>query len=243
MSVAGQIATIFELGVGIFIEIIAIQLFLRYRNKKNRSIILLAIATAIFGVSAFCSFTARFLVHYLDFVGTADPTMNYITALFLNDRLALICDSLGFLAFYLFANEVFGVGKSKVLVILMAFFSSTLVVFMFWDPANINLNAICFVCILVYGLLVTIPIIVRSKRAQTHIEDPIFRIAYSIVRYMTYCFILTFLMFILDQVLMGFNLEFNIFYYMGWIFTILVGLFGYLGYLLPNWFRNIISKK
>jgi len=92
---------------------------------------------------------------------------------------------------------------------------------------------------------VNIPIIRRSSKAQKQIEDPLYQAGYKSVRYMAYCFILLFVMFALDQLTIAINpsIEFSIFYYLGWIFTILAVLFGYWGLLLPQWFRNLFLKR
>jgi len=130
MSALGQIAAIFELCVGIFIEFVAILLFLRYREKKGKNALFITITCVFAGAGAFCSFTARVLVNFYGFVGTE----NYLVAMFVQDYFALTCDALALLAFYFFAEEVFAENKSSIISALMVMYSLAIAIFMFVAP-------------------------------------------------------------------------------------------------------------
>ncbi|HMF34466.1 MAG TPA: hypothetical protein VKK79_23795, partial [Candidatus Lokiarchaeia archaeon] len=75
------------------------------------------------------------------------------------------------------------------------------------------------------------------------VADPVYRAAFASARYMGYCYMLVLLMFAGDQAMIAppISLQFSVFYWAGWIFAIVTTMFGYLGFVLPNWFKKLMS--
>lgn len=239
---AGQYATIFELIVTVSIFVTGVIVLARYVQKKSRNVLFLALFCLFAGTGTFCSFIARVLVNYMGFVGTE----NYIVAMFVRDHFALMCLTLATAAYHYFSKIIFGeeVGKQKTSVIDIL--GVGIVVFLFWAPLDPEspVHTIGYLLLFVYVLYVFIPAIVTSKRAQSKIEDPVYRAGFRSLRYLAYFYLSTLILFMFDQLaILLFAWPFSPFYYAGWICAILASLTGYIGFLLPKWFKNLIARK
>lgn len=149
--------------------------------------------------------------------------------------------------FWYFTVGVFGTQKLinvKRWSVIVSIFGIAYVTFLFFAPLDptSGIDVIIFLILTIYCLLVCIPVITQSKRSQRQLEDPVFRAAFASTRYMAYCYTLCLFMFIFDQLVIAVsNWEFSPFYYAGWIFGAMAAVFAYLGFVLPQWFKNLMS--
>jgi hypothetical protein len=98
------------------------------------------------------------------------------------------------------------------------------------------LDAIAFLLTLIFMAMIYLVFMYRMLEAHKHVDQPIFRKAFLSLAIMAVCFIMIFVCFLIDRVLI-LLLEisgFTIFYYLAWAFTILGILCAYLGYIRPE---------
>jgi NADH:ubiquinone oxidoreductase subunit 3 (subunit A) len=238
----GQDATIFELIVTASIFTSGAIIVTRYLQKKSRNVLFLSLFCLFAGSATLCSFIARMMVNFMGFVGSE----NYIVSMFVRDHFAQMFLTLATIAFHYFSKIVFGeefrLQKSSIIDI----FGVGLIAFLFWAPLDPDspVHTFGYVFLFVYVLYVFIPAILTSRHAQEKIEDPVYRAGFRSLRYMAYFYLATLILFVFDQLaILLFAWPFNPFYYAGWICAILASLTGYIGFLLPKWFKKIISRK
>lgn len=232
----GKGAAIFELGLSVFGYILAGLVFLRYREKRKRSTLYLAVFFVLAVTGILCSCVSRFLVYYFGFTGVE----NYVVALFVRDHLALVFLTLGYLFLQVFSWEFLGTreahGKNAAFVV----FGLLIAGFLFWTPFDPDdpIHMIMFVLVAIYCCFVCVPISRESLRARRKIDDPAFRFGFAGLTLMCLGLIFMLVCFALDQTLMIVTgWQFNPFYWMGWSVGLLSLVGGYLGILLPKWVR------
>ncbi len=238
----GQDATIFELIVTVSIFTSGFIVLARYLQKKSRNVLFLSFYCLLAGSGTLCSFIARVLVNFMGFSGTE----NYVVAMFFYDHFAQIFITLATIAFHFFSKIVFGeefrIQKSSIIVTL----GVGIITFLFWAPleADSPVHTIAYLFLVVFVLYVFIPAIITSKRAQAKIEDRVYRAGFRSLRYLAYFYLSTLVLFLFDQLaILLLEWPFNPFYYAGWICAVLASVTGYIGFVLPKWFKKLISRK
>ncbi len=238
----GQDATIYELIVTTFIFTAGFIIIARYMQTKKPHVLFLALFCLFAGTGTMCSFIARVLVNFMGFTGTE----NYIFAMFVRDHFAQMFIALATISFHYFSKNVFGQEGLLQKTSVIDLFGLGIIAFLFWAPLDLDspVHTIGYLFLFVFCFYVFIPTIVHSKRAQAKVEDPVYRAGFKGMRYLSYSYVSTLLSFMFDQVVflvMGW--QFNPFYYAGWILAMLAAVSGYLGFLLPKWFKRLIAPK
>ena len=104
------------------------------------------------------------------------------------------------------------------------------------QPRGVLPSLIAFLLTLIFMAMIYLVFMYRTLVAYKLVERPIFRKAFLSLAIMAICFILIFVCFLIDRILIllldipGFTL----FYYLAWAFTILGILCAYLGYIRPE---------
>jgi hypothetical protein len=94
---------------------------------------------------------------------------------------------------------------------------------------------IAFLLVFIYMLIVYISFMRRALIVRSQISDPKAKSAFASLAIMAFCFILIFLFFLIDQVLVVvIDSSFSIFYFLAWSWSILAILSAYFGYISPR---------
>lgn len=233
--VSGFIAVVF-----IFLTI---ELFKKYFQRRKTPALYLALAIFNIQISSLINFVGTTLaytssVSYLDFSWT-DPT--YILA-FIFMAIANVF-VVTFMTELFFENGILYISFAGILNgitvgLLISNFSVEYGTFNGLTLIQIYHAILTMTIFLILGLLST-----REANRNTGIP----RIGFIMISYFGYAMMLVFPIFALDPILTNefpelFSLGYTPMYYMGWILVALSATFGYLGYLMPSWFKNRFSS-
>lgn len=241
LALIGQIATIFELCISSCAFVLAALVLAKYRQKGNKNILNLFAVFLFSSLGIFCSFVARLLVYYLEYTGDE----NYLVALFVRDHLALVFIVLALLFLQVFSREIVGTREDRVKNITFTAVGVAIAAFLFWAPVDPDdpVHTIAFVLVAIYCLAVCIPLIRVSRRARVKVTDPVYRAGFTALILMAVCYLAVLVCFAVDQAFMlALAWQFNPFYWAGWIVALLAVFFGYLGFILPKWFKNRLTR-
>jgi hypothetical protein len=138
---------------------------------------------------------------------------------------------------YILKVNVFEKGYNtfqKIIVIIYGMFSCVYVL-LIYQNGNTILDIIAFLIVFIYMVMVYAPFLRRAIQSYRAVEEKTYKQAFLSLAIMSFSFMLIFLNFAIDRVLIFLgSLGFTIFYYLGWISAI-AGIFGaYYGYIRPK---------
>lgn len=124
--------------------------------------------------------------------------------------------------------------KTHVIYIVVAVFVGLFVLIVYgWN--NWLLDVFSFLAVLIYMLMVYLPFMFSFYHLYKKIEDNKYKKAILSLAIMAVCFILIFVCFLADRVILLITgVGYSVFYFLAWFVTILGYLFAYFGYLAPK---------
>ena len=231
------IGMIFELFIIIFAAILLTFILKKYFIKRHKlTRLLLIIFTCYFCAILFSWISKVFVVAQMNIVqdGSIITWMHNIISDF---RLSEFFVTIAIFLSYILKVNVFEKGYNtlqKYIIIIYGIFTCVYVLIIY-EYGNTLLDIIAFLIVFIYMVMVYGPFLRRAIESYRGVEEKIYRQAFLSLAIMSFSFMLIFLNFAIDRVLIILGSDgFTVFYFLSWISAI-VGIFGaYYGYIRPK---------
>ena len=232
-------AVIVESIDGLFMMTLAIRAIVRYRQKQSKVTLYLMFGLFLYAFAALISGITK----YIDFVSNVGrDVVSYST---LGILVAYCMMSLANVFFALLLTELFLKDKNQFpfFISIASFIIIGLIIPHIapvdgaYDEITFYLFFFILVTMLLHGSLAR-RAFSESRNSQSKLTSMGFKLiaGFSILVIATLVFFITDLVY--GQITNG---GYTIFYYIGWITVGLATLCGFLGYIMPAWFRNMIQ--
>lgn len=225
--------------VALFITIVGILIFKKYRERRNKATLYLAIAVLSLALAIWASGGAKIIEFYKTSNFDKDIASFGIVVAYIFTALANVF-SMAFIA-VIFLNEnphipiIFAIlnGITMGMLIVNLSFSedaySNILIYLIW---HIFMSLYIYISLAVYSFK-------ESKKSDEKIPQT----GFKLIGFYGVFVALVFILFIIDLVLgMVTDSGYTPFYYMAWISAAISSLFAYLGYVMPNWLKNRLSE-
>ncbi len=247
-------AMMFELIAFLAVFLIAIKIFLKWRERRTVATLYLSIALISISLAAFMVFTglASWFSLWIaeGYIATLSPAY-YEVSLPLGYSLVIVYD----IFIVLFAIHIFlDKNNKKAIPFIIVGIVLGILLFLptnYWgvnpelmDPASTRTLIIGLY--LVYNAVICILLTYFAFREARRTEDKLHRKGFQAMALGFIANFLIFVFFLFDAVLLLFNPAspgYSIFISLAWITAFITAFLFYLGYILPTWFRNWIEKK
>lgn len=242
-----------ELLVSIMFYILAIVILNKWRERRTKPTLylalgLLSISTGIF--IAFIGLASWFLSWIFSGLAVTKSPFIYWFSLPLGYSFVIIYD----IFLFLFTIHIFLDEKEK-RVIPIAIIGVVLIAFLFlptnyWgldplvtDPPStrVAIQAV----FLIFNMVIYILLGYLAIKASRKADERITRIGFQTIAVSQFFNISIFVFFLLDAVIILLNDPspgYSLFIYLAWIFALVAGFLAYLGYILPKWFRKLFKE-
>ncbi len=227
----------FESFIIIFSAVLLVLILKKYLIKRHKLTRLLFLIFLGYFIAILFSWLSKvFVVTQLNVVqdGSIIAWMyNIITDFRLSEFFVTIAIFLS----YILKVNVFEKGYKtlqKYVIIIYGIFSCVYVLFIY-ENGNTLLDIIAFLIVFIYMVMVYAPFLRRAIESYRAVEEKTYKQAFLSLAIMSFSFMLIFLNFAIDRVLIFLGSPgFTVFYFLAWIFAI-VGIFGaYYGYIRPK---------
>ncbi|MFW9784345.1 MAG: hypothetical protein ACFFFB_18850 [Candidatus Heimdallarchaeota archaeon] len=231
------IGMIFELFIIIIAAVLLILILKKYFIKRHKlTRLLFLIFVSYFMAIIFSWLSKIFVVLELNVIqdGSVIPWIyNRISDFRISELFVTIAIFLS----YILKVNVFEKGYKivlKCIIIIYGVFSSAYVLFIYY-VGNTLLDIIAFLIVFIYMVMVYAPFLRRAVESYRAVEERSYKRAFLSLAIMSISFILIFLSFAIDRILIFLGSPgFTLFYFLGWISAI-IGIFGaYYGYIRPK---------
>ncbi len=105
---------------------------------------------------------------------------------------------------------------------------------------DVDLNDSIWLFVIVLSVLVYISVIRAALLLARKVTDPVSKRGMQFIAAGPACLMITFALFMVDSFL---GADFTPLYYVAWLFALAFVVLTYMGAVLPDWFRKLISKK
>ncbi len=231
------IGMIFEIFILLFAAILLVLILKKYLIKRHKLTRLLFLIFLGYFIAILFSWLSKvFVVAQLNVVQDGSIIVwmyNIITDFRLSEFFVTIAIFLS----YILKVNVFEKGYNtlqKYVIIIYGIFSCVYVLFIY-ENGNTLLDIIAFLIVFIYMVMVYAPFLRRAIESYRAVEEKTYKQAFLSLAIMSFSFMLIFLNFAIDRVLIFLGSPgFTVFYFLAWIFAI-VGIFGsYYGYIRPK---------
>lgn len=237
------IGVIYESIVLVISGILLFFIVLKYLKKRHRLTLYLLLIFVFFALAVIFSLISKiFVVLRLDLQVNPNTPYGWIFFRILSFRVSEFFVCIAIFLTYVLKVKIFQERFNKTqkyIVIIFGSFTAfyDLVIYQAEHSSTaVLLDAIAFLLTLIFMAMIYLVFMYRMLEAYKHVERPIFRKAFLSLAIMAISFILIFVCFLIDRILIllldipGFTL----FYYLAWAFTIIGILCAYLGYIRPE---------
>ena len=247
-------ALMFELVTFLSIILIAFIIFRKWRERKTIATLYLLIALFSIAFAAFMAFTGlmSWLVSWIanDFAPTLSPAY-YPLSLPLGYTLVIVYD----IFIVLFAIQIFmDKNTKKVIPFVISGVVIAALLFLptnYWgvdpevtDPASTRILILGI--FLLYNAITCILLTYYALKEAGRTENKLHQRGFQAIAFGFITNLLVFVFFLIDSILIMLNPGspgYSIFISLGWVCAFITAFMFYLGYILPNWFRNRIEKQ
>ncbi|MEE9376615.1 MAG: hypothetical protein V3V33_01090 [Candidatus Lokiarchaeia archaeon] len=231
------IGMIFEIFILTFAAVLLVLILKKYLIKRHKLTRLLFLIFLGYFIAILFSWLSKvFVVTQLNVVqdGSIIAWMHNIITDF---RLSEFFVTIAIFLSYILKVNVFEKGYKtlqKYVIIIYGIFSCVYVLFIY-ENGNTLLDIIAFLIVFIYMVMVYLPFLRRAIESYRAVEEKTYKQAFLSLAIMSFSFMLIFLNFAIDRVLIFLGSPgFTVFYFLAWIFAI-VGIFGaYYGYIRPK---------
>lgn len=234
---------IFEIVVIGVITFLLALIYLRYREKKNKPTLTLFGIFLMYLVAIIFSWISKILVLYsgIDYIvynTDVDPRTlaSWFLLRIIDFRFSFLFVILALYLSYVLKVSVYeeGYKASQRLVIIILGLFVFIYSLLIYERGNVLLDAIAFLLVLIYMSIIYIPFLLKSFKISKITDNRSYRTAFISLGVMALSFILIFVNFLIDRILILFGGEgFSIFYFLAWSFAVIGILGAYLGYIRP----------
>ena len=228
---------IFEIFILTFAAVLLVLILKKYLIKRHKLTRLLFLIFLGYFIAILFSWLSKvFVVTQLNVVQDGS-IITWMLNLIIDFRLSEFFVTIAIFLSYILKVNVFEKGYNtlqKYVIIIYGIFSCVYVLFIY-ENGNTLLDIIAFLIVFIYMVMVYAPFLRRSIESYRAVEEKTYKQAFLSLAIMSFSFMLIFLNFAIDRVLIFLGSPgFTVFYFLAWIFAI-VGIFGaYYGYIRPK---------
>lgn len=231
------IGMVFEIFIIVFAAILLILIFKKYLIKRHKLTRLLFIIFINYFIAILFSWISKVFVVLQLNVTQDGSIIAWIYNVISDFRLSELFVTFAIFLSYILKVNVFEKGYNtiqKFTVIIYGIFTCIYVLFIY-ERGNTILDIIAFLIVFIYMVMVYTPFLRRAIEAYRGVQEKTYKQAFLSLAIMSICFMLIFLNFAVDRLLIFLGSPgFTLFYFLAWIFAI-VGIFGaYYGYIRPK---------
>ena len=231
------IGMIFEIFILTFAAVLLVLILKKYLIKRHKLTRLLFLIFLGYFIAILFSWLSKvFVVTQLNVVQDGS-IITWMLNLIIDFRLSEFFVTIAIFLSYILKVNVFEKGYNtlqKYVIIFYGIFSCGYVLFIY-ENGNTLLDIIAFLIVFIYMVMVYAPFLRRSIESYRAVEEKTYKQAFLSLAIMSFSFMLIFLNFAIDRVLIFLGSPgFTVFYFLAWIFVI-IGVFGaYMGYIRPK---------
>ena len=234
LNFIGMVFETFIIVISVILLVLIIKKYLIKRHNLTR--LLLIIFTCYLLAIVFSWISKVFVVTQISVIQDGS-IIAWMYNIIVDFRLSEFFVTIAIFLSYVLKVNVFEKGYNTILkyiVIAFGIFACIYVLFIY-EFDNILLDIIAFLIVFIYMVMVYGPFLRRAIGAYRRVDGKVYKQAFLSLAIMSLSFMLIFLNFALDRVLIFLGSPgFTAFYYLGWISAI-VGIFGtYYGYIKPK---------
>ncbi|MEJ2251558.1 MAG: hypothetical protein P8Y70_10315 [Candidatus Lokiarchaeota archaeon] len=229
------IGFIFESIIIIIAVVMLILILKRYKEKRHKLTLMLFLIFLNYLIAIIFSWISKILVAF-DLISLFNP--NSISGQFIyrikDFRFSEFFVAIAIFISYILKVNVFEDNYHPILKYFVGIYGgfTCFYVLIIYIQGNVLLDAFAFLLIFGFMSIIYIPFMIRSIKSYNTVERPAFKRAFLSLTLMSLSFMLIFLNFFIDRILiLGGSPGFTLFYYLGWIFSVLGIAFAYLGYI------------
>ncbi|KKM07131.1 hypothetical protein LCGC14_1737030 [marine sediment metagenome] len=229
------VGMVFELFIIIITAVLLILIFKKYLIKRHYFTLLLFLIFINYFIAIIFSWISKVFVVFVIDVVQDGSIIAWCYNIIVDFRLSELFVTIAIFLSYILKVSVFEKGYNtiqKFAVIIYGIFTCIYVLFIY-ENGNTILDIIAFLIVFIYMVMVYAPFLQRALQAYRGLPE--FSQAFLSLAIMSISFMLIFLNFAIDRVLIFLGSPgFTLFYFLAWIFVI-VGIFGaYYGYIRPK---------
>ena len=228
---------IFEIFILTFAAVLLVLILKKYLIKRHKLTRLLFLIFLGYFIAILFSWLSKvFVVTQLNVVQDGS-IITWMLNLIIDFRLSEFFVTIAIFLSYILKVNVFEKGYNtlqKYVIIIYGIFSCVYVLFIY-ENGNTLLDIIAFLIVFIYMVMVYAPFLRRAIESYRAVEEKTYKQAFLSLAIMSFSFMLIFLNFAIDRVLIFLGSPgFTVFYFLAWIFVI-IGVFGaYMGYIRPK---------
>ncbi|MFX1365747.1 MAG: hypothetical protein ACFFCE_03150 [Promethearchaeota archaeon] len=231
------IGMIFELFIIVFTVVLLILILKKYFIKRHKLTRLLFIIFICYFIAIVFSWISKVLVVTKVNVVQDDSIIAYLYNIVVDFRLSEFFVTIAIFLSYILKVNVFEKGYNtiqKYIIIIYGIIASLYVLFIY-QYDNTFLDIFAFLIVFIYMVMVYAPFLRRSIESYRGVEEKPYKQAFLSLAIMAFSFMLIFLSFAIDRVLIFLGSPgFTVFYFLAWSFAIVGIFFAYRGYVKPK---------
>ena len=237
------IGMVYETIVIIVTGILLVLILKKYYEKKHQLTFLLFLIFLNWFFAIVFSWLSKILIIYsgIDWIvdnSLPDPgtLQSFFILRILDFRISFLFVTIAILLSYIFEVNIFekGYTRKKLFAFTFAIFTAAYSFFVYVRNFLL-LDVLAFLFVAIYMLIIYLSFVSKTFQAYKATRDEIYKKAFLSLSIMSICFILVFIMFLIDRILIFLgSTGFTFFYFMAWTSAVVGMLFAYLGYIKPK---------
>ncbi len=224
-------AIYYEAIIAIFGFFLVFAVARKFYQKNSQITKLLLWIFLFFNLAVVGSCIGKILYVYVTFGQEPTGPFSALIILIENFRISFVCVVIALYLSFLLKSEVFEKAlntKLNLVYIVIGVIVGLISIIVYqWDYWLYDVFA--FLAVLIYMILVYYPFMRSFVHLYRRVDYPKFKRALLSLAFMAICFVMVFICFLGDQLITMFTgMEYSVFYYLAWLFTIvgyLIGIF------------------
>ncbi|MFX1295194.1 MAG: hypothetical protein ACFFD2_10135 [Promethearchaeota archaeon] len=246
---------IMEFIVTVIVFSIGIIILRRWKERRTKPTLYLALAMFSVGSATLFAFLGLF-IWFLNWIAAGFPADLLNTPLSeITTPIAYSCVIPYVIFLFLFTIHIFSNKNDKRAIPLIII--GAIIVTLIFHPQNYwglaleitdppKIQSIVLGIYLIFNLIIYIVLFSYAYKESRRTEDEIMKKGFFVIALGQIANMFVFIFFLTDSIYSTLNPTFtgySIFIYLAWISAMIAAILFYVGYILPNWFRKIISKE
>ena len=237
------LAPIIETIAALVMGFVAFRSTQKYFQRKREPLFYLTLSLILYALGVLSTATGKWLQAFLP--GVNPETTTYSDPFIL---IAYCFSAAGNMFLFAFIDDIFLERKKRLLMLVTALNAITigLMIPQISTEKNTYLNALnATIFHAVNSLIVGITLAYLSFREMKKSQEKVARIGFFLIGSFGVLLLMVFASFGVDLLLIALKISegYSIFYYLAWLFEALTSLCGYIGYIMPNWFKKLVHVQ
>ncbi len=228
--------------VALIMIYLSFRIFLKYKKRKNRATLYLFFSFLFYGLGAIITVIFTYIQFFSNVPGSVVTWANlgissgYIFTSTSNCFLFAFVNDV-FLDWDRIFNYIYAIANGIVIGLIIPHIS--------YSPTTYQEISDYFHLYVLFTIIVYILLIVKSLKESKKSVEKLPKLGFRFIAYYAITIIFVFVFFAIDALLGGvgniYPKGYSPFFYVGWSLVIIAFFFGYLGYVMPQWFRKLIN--